>query len=494
MQNAKSLCVGVALRANLHFAVVNFQFALPALLLGAALSLASADTNSAPALPRIALPEALDACLKQNRDLRLMEMALQGRRVDLEASQAAFKWSVRPDGSAEAADYGGKLGYGLAAVQTLDWGTKAEVGGRMTSESPDGAEPFRRGAVRVQVEQPLLRRTGPLVNREPVAKAESAVAAARREIELRRADLIVRLVELYEDLYGLQREAEYERLTLERLNRLILLMQARERQGRATRADCLRVELQAGNAQVRWNGTIERLRSRRADFAETIGAEPQSEYAVLPAARMEVAVTDVDQAARVALRNRLDYAQILQDYEDAARGRRIARRNLLPDLNMIARYERAGEGASSGDALRWDENVWFVGLGLSTDWPPRDRELAVEQAELAAQTAGLKLDALRAAIGRQVRQSWLASERARGEIPQAEKNYRVALSRTQLARRLFEGGRGDSFTVSEAEDQLRDAESHLVTAEGAASVAAYRLLRVMGRLIESPADLKPRAE
>jgi len=58
---------------------------------------------------------------------------------------------------------------------------------------------------------------------------------------------------------------------------------------------------------------------------------------------------------------------------------------------------------------------------------------------------------------------------------------------------MFERGRGDSFTVSDSEDELRDAEAAWLDAQTVVSVSAYYLLRTTGTLIEYPSELKPGA-
>ena len=452
-----------------------------------------AETNGTEAPRPIHLAEAIDVCLKQNRDLALLALAAEGRNADLKAAQNEYLWTVRPDGSAETSSDGTTLGYGATVARRTPWGTRAEVGGSIREEDRNEQTQTHRGAVLIQIEQPLLRRVGRLVNEEPTARAAGAIAAARREIELRRTDLIVQVVELYEELFRLQMQAECDRQTAERLDRFFLLAQARERQGRATRVDVLRSELKAGSARLLLSGTIEQLAARRADFAELLGLTPETACVVAPAARMEVAAPARESAVRCALSNRMDYAQILQDRDDAARGVRIARRNLLPDLNLISRYERVGAGTTSSDAMRLDDSAWFVGLTLQSDFPPRGERIAAERAETDKRMAQLRMETVRSAIRRQVQQALLSHERARNETAPAERNCELARTRANLARRLFESGRGDSFTLAEAEDELREAEARMLDAEAAASVAGYRLLRVMGRLVEYPEDLKPHA-
>jgi outer membrane protein TolC len=224
-----------------------------------------------------------------------------------------------------------------------------------------------------------------------------------------------------------------------------------------------------------------------------LGLSPERQEVAVKSPRLTVEATDPGAGVAVALKNRLDYAQIISDCQDAARGVRIADRNLLPDLRMISRFQKVGEGDAASDSLQLDDHAWFAGLSLVSDFPMRAESDALQQAEINRRVAEIRVDAVRAAIERQVRQALLSYERVRSELALAEENYRLAQKRARLARRLFDRVNNDSFSVSEAEDELREAEGLWLSAEAAASTEAYRLLRVLGTLIDSPADLKPKA-
>jgi outer membrane protein TolC len=57
---------------------------------------------------------------------------------------------------------------------------------------------------------------------------------------------------------------------------------------------------------------------------------------------------------------------------------------------------------------------------------------------------------------------------------------------------MFTMGRETSFNVTDAETGLLDAESEMLAQRAEVSISAYRLLRVLGTLIESPDDLRPK--
>jgi outer membrane protein TolC len=458
--------------------------------LGLGLTLAS----GAWAQPQeIELTQAIDFAVRQNRDLKTLTLSLHSTRLDLSDADAAFGWTVQPEGGLQKSDEGTTASYGLTTSRKTIMGTTVQVGGQVQQQQTSAGVPdWRRDVISVEVQQPLFRNVGVLINREPITEAESRVAAARREIELRKTDLVVDVVDTYEELLRLQRQLDNEQAAVSRLERFYRLSQARARQGRTSRVDALRAEVKLGSAQLRVTATQQQLQSRRADFAELLGFAPEAEFLAVAGPRIAVAIPPLESAVAAAFQNRLDYAQIVQDYADVRRGGLIARRNLWPDLQLISRYQRAGEGSAASEALHLDDDTWFVGLGLQSDLPMRKEHNAVQRAEVNEQVGQLKMDALQSAIRRQVQQEILAYSRAQAEIALAVRNYEAAETRMRLTRRLFELGKGDSFSVADAEDEFRQVEADWLGAQTAVTVAACRLMRVLGTLIEYPADLKPK--
>jgi outer membrane protein TolC len=223
-----------------------------------------------------------------------------------------------------------------------------------------------------------------------------------------------------------------------------------------------------------------------------LGYDPDKEFTAVASPRIEIDVPEAEQATLVALSNRLDYAQALDNIRDAIRGVRIARKNMLPEVNFVARHLWTGEGPGYNDATRLDDQSWFLGLAGNVDVYQREERNALSLAVIDRQTAEQRMSILDSALRRQVQQALLAYDRARQDVVIAEKNHALARDRARLARRLFELGRQDNFTVTDAETELSQAESAMLVSQADASVAAFRLMRTLGNLIESPEDLKPR--
>ena len=454
--------------------------------LGQALACAGAEIS-------LTLEESLRRALENNRSLRLLEASVMSSDLGIAESQTEFALRLQPGGNWSASDEGDEVGLGLTAAKKHPLGTEWQVGGQWGRVGYDTTSDVYRASVQVEVTQPLLRRLGRLVNEEGVVQARSGAKAARRDLELRRTDLVVQAVEGHEELLQLQRQIEFDQQALKRADQLLRLTAARERQGRATRVDVLRVDLQHGEAQSRLNRSRERLASARADFAELMGLAPEDQVTAVESPLLDVASPSLDQAVGTALSNRLDYAQVLDDCRDAERGVRIARRYLLPDLNLVTRYTQSGESERASGVADHPDDQWFVGLTVDSELRSTKERLAVARARLTEATARQTAEIVEAALRRQVQQALLALDRARLEVQVARRNLVLAGNRYRLARRMFEIGKGDNFSVTDAESALLDAQNRLLQTQADVSIATYRLLRALGTLLESPEDLRPRA-
>ncbi len=436
------------------------------------------------------LTQAMELALTQNRELIKLAIALESRQLDGESAQSDFAWTARPSGSGGVGSEQDRLEYGLSLLKKYGWGTRMEWNARASESRVSGLDDYHRGEVRVELEQPLFRNAGRLANEEGLRRAESGLRAARRALELRKTDLMVRVAQGYEDILRLERQVASDEQSVARLDRLIRLTRAREAQGRVSKVDTLRVELQMGQAVSRLQNNREQWLAVQQDFADLLGVALTNTFTLAAIPLLEVALPGAEELNAAALSNRLDYAQTLDDLRDVRRGVRIAKKNLLPELSLIGRYGRYDEGPERSDAFALGREDWFVGLRAGTDFPLRKERVAFQQSLLDERSALENIADAESLVQRQVYQQRLAYERARADILIAARNLNLASNRLKLARKRFDLGRGDNFTVSDAEDEYLKAEREYLRAQSEAGVAGYRLLRVMGSLVEYPDDLK----
>jgi outer membrane protein len=458
------------------------RLVIPSLLLATAFPSPAPGADTRPLL--LDLEGAIERALRDNLALSLQDLGTEAGHLAVASAEAAFALQVVPELATDLSEGSDPLGsYGLSASRRLPFGTEVTARASRTEAADDLP---RTEVWSIEVSQPLLRRVGRLVNREPVVQAERNLDAVERRLQLEKEDLVVQVVSTYEEVLRLESQREADRKALERSRLLVRVTEAKERLGRATRIDGLRASLQQGELEAALQTTEERLALAERDLAVLLGLPPATTLELAPSPEIDLRVPPLPEALEIAFRHRLDYAQVLADAGDARRGVRIARRGLLPDLRATVRYDEISSGFDGGGG------EVLVGLRASTDLLGPERRLTVSRAVLGEQTERQRTRLLEQVIARDVQKAWLTLRRSRAELTILERNLEHARARLDLANKLFRAGRGDNFTVVDAEEAFLRAESAQLAGRAGVSVDTYRLLRALGTLIESPARLRPR--
>ena len=86
------------------------------------------------------LEQALDSALRQNRDLRSAELALENSRYGVEAVAATFAWTLRPNSQVSASGplKTTQLGVNVDKMSTL--GTEITAGPQISATTGDNIE------------------------------------------------------------------------------------------------------------------------------------------------------------------------------------------------------------------------------------------------------------------------------------------------------------------------------------------------------------------
>ena len=347
------------------------------------------------------------------------------------------------------------------------------------------------GSVNIGITQPLLRDLGELVNTEGIALAESKATEARRLAEMQKSDLVVETVKTYAALLRLKHQKESASESAARMEKLSKLTKAMERRGGTTHIDTLRSELQLGQALAQVESDGQEYDSMMRDFDELLGVGTDRTFDLEQLPFVEEELPDPDKVEEIALHNRLDYAQSLQDLEDAQRGGLVARKRLLPDLALTLQFQRFGTGNAVSDATALSQRIWFVGLSSSADLLHTEDRIAFRQAIVNSEVAARNLEIVETSIRKQSQQYLLAYKRGMNELKIARRNFELAKARAVLARKMFELGRADNFSVTDAEIAYLSAENQLLQSETDTTLVGYRLRQALGTLLEIPSDLLP---
>lgn len=465
-------------------------FVAAALAWGAVLPV-QAEEPPEPDPQLILLEDAIARALQYNRDLLLQALEVDTAELDIaRANESVRAFSITPEGSLRATGDGPEGSAGLAASVTVPHGGTIRLRGIATQwESGEDLPAWRRGEVSVEVSQPLFRRFGTLVRNEPVRLATDSHRAALRRMARAQSALVLDVVTAYEELIYLFHQIEADAAFAARMERLAALAEAQERQGHASRTEVLRMALQRGEADARLASGRAELEIATQSFANLLGLALDADFTLQAPALLQLAEVPPERALAVAMLERPDYAQALEEIRIGGRKKRLAQRELLPDIRLVARHTRYAEGGEWHDARRLDETDWAVGLQADMDLNLRGARLGVRRAEMTEESLKQTAEITRYRLALEVNSALMNYRRTRAELALAESNRELAAGRSELAGVLFAGNRATANTVSDAEADLILKELEALAVRRNASIAAYRVLHVLGTLLPAPPEL-----
>lgn len=470
-----------------------------------ALAVGVACIPAVKAAQTLTLDEAINTALTNNPALKQFQLTSQSAHLGIDSARTAFQLSAQPLGGVTVDNDGESSGfYGLRLAK------RTGLGGEITVSGVDNSLLEDSGSTRytVSFSQALFRNAGALINRENIVRAKQSHLTAQRALELTKARTVVSVADAFEQVVRLERQLTADEQALARAASLLKLTRAKERLGRTTRIDTLRVQLQQGETVSRATNTREQLKSSKRALAELMGWNSAVLPPLEPAPLFTVDYKDLDEATATAFANRLDLAQTQQAHDDALRASRIAKKGLQPNLRLVAQYDH-NDSDNAGFQNAFDSgfdqpiatntnnsinrNTWTVSLVSDTDFNRNREKLEYRQALLQQGRTVEDIRAAHLAIGRDVELALLAYERSHKELSVLQGNLQHAQARLTLARKLFRVGRSDGFSVTDAEQAYFSAQSRWLSGRSEASVNGYRLLEATGTLVESPAHLKPGA-
>lgn len=441
--------------------------------------------NPAIARDTLNLQQAINFAIEHNRELARSANTIESSSLSVRDSKTAFALRVNPTIETDFTN-SGRSSYGILAHKKLIWGTSINVIANKVSDPENPAGKQSKNLL-FELEQPIFRNFGPLIHRADIIQADNDLKSTRRRFEMLKANLVMEVVWTFEEIVRLTHRMESDNKTYERLHALYRVTKAKEVLGKITRIDTLRVELLRGEAMSRLEISDEQLMSLKRDFGELLGVVELG-LVLVPNPELGFNNLQPEQAISIALRNRLDYAQAQQDYEDATRKTFIAKRQFLPDIKLVARYRHSSNNVYPYSPGNRDN---FIGLSFRTDLNLSGRRIALSQSKIEKTSAAETVEILKHIVVREVQQQLQIINRSHREVKIAERNMHLAASRLKLAHRLFGMGRGDNFSVTDAEQSMLQAENKVFSARAEARVSSYGLPHVLGTLIEVDVGLKP---
>jgi outer membrane protein len=433
---------------------------------------------------RLTLAEAINRALAANRNLANSQDNLESARLGIVVAESDFELKIYPQAgvafnAANSDNSASTYALGLKLEKKFSYGTRASVS-PVVSLSGD----TYKSGLDMRLTQALFRGTNQEYNLAPVHGAQYYDRSARRAYYLSQVGTVVETVT---GVYEVIRQRELVRLNEDAARRLSGFAQAamaKEKAGLATPIDVFRASIQLKQAEDSLTSARESFQDA-ADNLKVVLALKQEESLLLEAPLSYQALRMAeDKAVELALERRVELEQASDAVGEAQRQSRVAKHGTWPELNLALGYSRFGIGNEFNDTTLFDRDSKGLSLVTSSDLTRTAENAAYQRSLLGVQAAVRNREDRRDEVIRQVRRELRNLRRGQERINNQQEQIKQAEGQLELAQVKFQHGMTDNFTLLEAENRLRQAQTTLLSLVVDHIVGAYRLRAALGTLVE----------
>ncbi|NET36210.1 MAG: TolC family protein [Cyanothece sp. SIO1E1] len=398
----------------------------------------------------ITLEQAIDLAYRNNRDLQITGLGLEGSRFALrEARTDLFPDLILTnsitvtENIAEDTDPT-VVDFGLGPV-TLAPGVDA----------PETDTDFSQA---ITLTYDVFASGGRSAS---IRSAKETVRFSELAVEIAQEDLKLAVATAY---FALQNDIEDVRIasaTVEEARQSLRDAQVRERAGVGTRFNVLQAEVALSEDEQILRSAISDQRTSQRALADLLNLPPRVDIAVTPAALVERWPLALEESIILAFQNRAELEQQLVQREINEQLRRLALSVLGPDIDFFASFSLA-DVIDDGESL---DDFFQVGLSLTIPiFEGGEARAIAKQEEVNIAIAETTFADLINSIRLEVEDAHFDLESNFANIDTAELGVEQAKEALRLARLRFQAGVGTQLDVIAAQADLSDAEGNLVVA------------------------------
>lgn len=412
------------------------------------------------------LEEAVALALRDNRSVRAMRLTRAVERFDIFLVQRSY-W---PQGGVSLQgvrrrNANGETREEWSASPQMSW--QSPIGTTVSANWSRYGEPAQGGtgqwhsdSYNLAVRQPLLKGAGLDVNLAALRQSRRDARLQHLNAEAVLSDTVAQVVTAYHELLQSQTMLSLSQQSLERMQAMLSSHQALVEAGRMAPADLVQTQASLANMRLSVLDSQRRLITSRRGFLQLLALDPRLSVNVVEDVKVERVVVDPDVAVDTAFARRRDYIGQKLELERLDEQRRIARRNRLWDVSLVAgynRYQQSGFGFAVRDESR---------VGLQIDIPIADftGRRGVLSADTALHIAHLGHDEMRERIEGQVRDAVANLDSMWRQLEAAETALELAKDALSIQQERLQAGRSSTFEVLSLESGVRMAEAQFLNA------------------------------
>lgn len=426
---------------------------------------AGESPSELPAAARtVSLEEAVATALRQNQDVRSAAAEVEAA----DAGRRQVKGMLFPRLRVEA--------------NVLRWDKALELSVGAPGSAPLVVREAWTSTASASLIQPL---SGLIALLDAYELRKIGVDAASLRADIRKRDVAQQAVEAYYRARQAARLLEVSRQSIEQIEAQVRRARNLESRGVVGRNDVLRAEVAAASAKQRMLQATAALSLAQARLAFVLGGDGELAAAPLPAGTdpgpLDLRVEDCERRADTM---RPELREIDARLSQAARGVRVARAKLFPQINAVATYQH-----NEGLGFAQPKNAGYVGALLTWDawdWgttPAGISEARAQEAQVLAAT-----DKVRAAIRLETRSAYMTALTSHAALAVGRKSVEQAEENLRIETKRYEAAAATALEVLDAETLLTQARAQQETALYDYLIARSALRKAMG---ESPLEKHP---
>ena len=433
----------------------------------------------------MSLEEIINRALEANRTLEDSKDQIDRSRFSIIAAEAEFELKIQPaarvDRIGSNNDTDSSFGMGIDLQKKFSVGT--EIGARPDVQKL--ADDYQSG-VDLSLSQPLLRGFNREFNLSNVQNAEFGARTSRRSFYLTQVNTVVSAVSAAYDVVRQRELVRINEASARRLKTHAEASKAKEKIGLATPIDTYRALIQLNDAEDNLATAREAYHVALDNLKILLALPPSEAIAVKAPLEYNLFRISEEEAVKSALKNRVELDQAADTVREAQRQSRIAKHNILPDMNVVLNYSRFDRGDTLSQSSSFGQEAWGVSLVTSTDMKRTVERASYEQSLISVKGARRSESLQRDEVIREAKREHRNLRRQEQRIKIQQDQIQDSKGQLELAQIKFRWGLADNFDVINAEETLRRAQTNLLSVVTDYIIGTYRLRKVMGTLIDRP--------
>ncbi|MBX7211250.1 MAG: TolC family protein [Verrucomicrobiaceae bacterium] len=380
-----------------------------------------------------------------------------------------------------------KGGVGLSMLSRIGTKIAADLTTDFTRFVTGGLREVSDSKLVTSISQPLLRGAGYLGASEVLTQDERSMLYAVRDFSQYRKTFTVDLAGQYYRALQSRDAARNAYVAYIAFKNTIERERSMQEANRRSLSSLIQLDQAVFTNQRKWLSAVASYEKELDDLKIQLGL-PVTEKLMMDDKELRVLKLHdppgtLDEAVQTALASRLDLCNGRDALEDANRKVRVAKQELLPVVDLLAKYTLTGDPGADGANLDGHRRKVSVGANVDLHLDRKKERNELRAAEVAEQAARRTLEQDEENVRRQIRADWRDLDLARKQYEIAVQNLALSEKRVDVEEDFFkEDKTTNPRDLIDARNQLIAARDLLTSTLVTHTVARLALWRDMGIL------------